>query len=171
MYNSHPLYIHIHCLHRSRKYHFVDYQLSMRKAYYLKKHMKFKGTRIRLIQNLLKKQMRYRDVDIINMYRTIHQEETQIYERALDQYLSIQTQMQQETDHIKKELLMIELSKMKRPTPPASIDQKINRLKSDIRALQQSDAQTYQKALKAAEQAPLSFSGSYERLLINGKGV
>jgi len=105
----------------------------------------------------------------INMYRTIHHQAMEAYEFELADYNELEQAMQQETDHIKKELLMIEFSKLKRPTPPASINQKINRLQSDIRALQQKDTQDYQKALKAAERPSLTFSGSYERLLINGK--
>ncbi len=105
----------------------------------------------------------------INMYRTIHRQATEAFYSELDNYNRLEQEMQQETDHIKKELLMIEFSKLKRPTPPASIDQKMNRLQGDIRALQQKDAQNYQKALKAAEREPLTLSGSYERLLINGK--
>jgi predicted nucleic acid-binding Zn-ribbon protein len=93
------------------------------------------------------------------------------YESELATYKQLDQEMQQETDHIKKELLMIEFAKLKRPTRPASIDQKIKRLQSDIRALQQKDSQTHQKALKAAERPNLTFSGSYERLLISGKSI
>ncbi len=107
----------------------------------------------------------------IKMYRTKHHQATEDYKSALAMYHQAEKQMQSTTDHIKKELLMMEFSKMKRPTPPDPIDQKIQRLQSDIRALQTQDQQQYQKALKDAEQAPLTFSGSYERLLINGKGV
>ena len=107
----------------------------------------------------------------IHMYRTIHEQELESYNDERDNYLSMEEQIKQEHNHITKELLMIEFSKLKRPTPPAPIDQKINRLQSDIRALQQKDTQDYQKALKAAERPELSFSGSYERLLINGKSL
>ena len=107
----------------------------------------------------------------INMYRTIHSQEMEAYNAELDNYLSQEQQMQQETDHITKELLMIEFAKLKRPTPPSPIDQKISRLQSDIRALRQKDAQTYQKALRRAQREPLTLSGSYERLIINGKAL
>jgi hypothetical protein len=66
---------------------------------------------------------------------------------------------------------MISFAKLKRPTPPPSIEQKIRRLQSDIRALQQKDAQTYDKAVRDGYKEPLTLSGSYERLLINGKSL
>ena len=107
----------------------------------------------------------------INMYRTIHEQEKAEYQSKLAEYVTAERQMQQEHDHITKELLMIEFAKLKRPTPPVSIDQKISRLQSDIRALQQKDAQTYQKAVRGGYREPLTLSGSYERLLINGKSL
>lgn len=107
----------------------------------------------------------------INMYRTIHKEESIEYLNALDEYLMAERQMQQETDHVTKELLMIAFAKRQRPAPPTSREQKISRLQSDIRALRQRDAQMYQKALRGAQRAPLALSGSYERLLINGKSL
>ena len=107
----------------------------------------------------------------INMYRTIHEEETAAYTAELNNYLSKEQQLQEEQNHITKELLMIEFAKLKRPTPPASIEQKISRLQSDIRALQQKDAQSYDKAVRDSYREPLTLSGSYERLLINGKSL
>ena len=107
----------------------------------------------------------------INMYRTIYAEELEAYRDELNNYLTKELQIQQEHDHITKELLMIEFAELKRPTPPKSIDQKISRLQSDIRALQQKDAQTYDKAVRDSYREPLTLSGSYERLLINGKSL
>ena len=66
---------------------------------------------------------------------------------------------------------MIEFAKLRRPTPPKSIEQKISRLQSEIRALHQKDAQTYDKAVRDGYREPLTLSGSYERLLINGKSL
>ena len=107
----------------------------------------------------------------INMYRTIHEEETAAYTAELNSYLTKEQQLQQEQNHITKELLMIEFAKLKRPTPPQSIEQKISRLQSDIRALRQKDSQTYQRAVRSAQREPLALSGSYERLIINGKAL
>ena len=107
----------------------------------------------------------------INMYRTIHRHASEAFYSELAEYNQLEQEMQQEADHIKKELLMIEFAKLKRPTPPAAIDQKISRLQSDIRALTQKDAQAYQKALTAAERPPLALSGTFEELLINGKSL
>jgi len=105
------------------------------------------------------------------MYRTIHNRELEAYNSELQEYLNKEQQIQKEHNHITKELLMIEFAKLKRPTPPKSIEQKISRLQSDIRALTQKDAQAYQKALTAAERPPLTLSGTYEELLINGKSL
>ena len=110
-------------------------------------------------------------IEEINMYRTIHAGELEAYRAELNNYLNKEEQIQQEHDHITKELLMISFAKLKRPTPPKSIDQKISRLQSDIRALRQKDAHNYQTALNSAKRVPLTLSGSYERLLINGKSL
>lgn len=107
----------------------------------------------------------------IDMYRTIHNETLETYHSELANYNQKEEQMQSETDHIAKELLMIDFAKLKRPTPPTPIDYKISRLQGDIRALRQKDAQSYQKALRGAHREPLTLSGSYERLLINGKSI
>jgi len=58
------------------------------------------------------------------MYRTIHTGELEAYRAELNNYLTKEEQLQQEHDHITKELLMIEFAKLKRPTPPKSIEQK-----------------------------------------------
>lgn len=107
----------------------------------------------------------------IKMYRTKHKEEQQIYDAALAVYNRTQTEMDQATDHIKKELLMIQFSKMKAPTPPDPIDQQIAALQAQIREYRKIDQQKHQKAAMDAVEAPLTFSGSYERLLINGKNL
>jgi len=93
------------------------------------------------------------------------------YTQKLQEYQDTKNQIETETDEIKKELLMIRFAKMKAPTPPKENTDKIKRLQSDIRQLQQSDDENYRTAVEAAKQAPLTFSGAYERLLINGKDI
>jgi len=93
------------------------------------------------------------------------------YQQKLQEYQATKQEMESATDEIKKELLMIRFAKMKAPTPPKENTDKIKRLQSDIRQLQQSDDENYRTAVDAAKQAPLTFSGAYERLLINGKDI
>ena len=107
----------------------------------------------------------------IKMYRTIHSKAVADYDAQLAEYDYAEQQMQQEQDHIRKELLMIEFATLKRPKAPASIDQQISRLQNDIRALKEKDAQTYQKAIAAAQRPDLTFSGTYEELLYNRKSL
>jgi inner membrane protein len=107
----------------------------------------------------------------INMYRTIQKQKEQDYRTELNQYHYVKKQIEDETDLIKKELIMIEFNKMKAPTPPDPIEQKINTLQAQIRELHKEDQQKHEKAAKDAQTQPLSFSGSFEKLLINGKNI
>lgn len=90
----------------------------------------------------------------------------QTYQSNLNHYNSIKAAAEQATDHIEKELLMMQFAKMKLPKDPASASAKVSALKAEIKALQQTDYNKYATALKAAEVAPLLFSGSYEALSI-----
>ena len=109
--------------------------------------------------------------DEIKMYRTLHKKAQTEYQSKLNHFISVEKQIDQEKDEIKKELLMIEFSNMKHPTPPDPIDQKISRIEADIRELQANDRQKHKNALRDAQTAPLTFSGSYEKLQINGKDL
>jgi len=90
------------------------------------------------------------------------------YRQQLLQYEDLKRRMEQATDHIQKELLMIEYQKAKAPTPPKSIDDKIRQLYSDIEQLTQADGNNYRERLKAAEHGPLLLSGHYVELVIEG---
>ncbi len=63
--------------------------------------------------------------------------------------------MEKETDDLKKELLIIRLAKMKAPTLPKASTDKIKRLQSDIRQLQQSDDHQYTAAAAATRHSAL----------------
>jgi len=105
------------------------------------------------------------------MYRTEQIESEQEYNQALHDYKQVKDAMATEQDEIKKELLMIQFSKMKTPTPPQSNQDKIKKLESEIQQLKTEDQQKYAAALKGAEELPLTFSGSFTRLLINDKNI
>ena len=95
-----------------------------------------------------------------------HKQKEQIYHDELSNYNSVKTAAELATESVEKELLMIQLSKMKLPKLPADISAKVATLEAEISALQKSDRQRYTTALKDAEVAPLTFSGSYEKLVI-----
>jgi len=107
----------------------------------------------------------------LKMYRTKHKEELLQYNTALSAYENSRLQADQEQDEIKKEILMIQFSEMKAPTPPNPIDGKIAALQAQIREYRKIDQQKHDKALRDAVVVPLTFSGSYERLLIDGKNI
>lgn len=109
--------------------------------------------------------------DQIKMYRTIQAKAEQEYNRALKEYNQVKDAMATEQDEIQKELLMIQFSKMKPPTPPGSNQDKISKLESEIQQQKIEDHQKYNQALKEAEDLPLTFSGSFTRLLINDKDI
>jgi len=90
------------------------------------------------------------------------------YRQQLGQYEDLKLRMEQATDHIQKELLMIEYSQAKAPTLPKSIDDKVRQLQSDMEQLKQADGNKYREQLKAAEHGPLLLSGHYVELVIEG---
>lgn len=90
----------------------------------------------------------------------------QRYQTELNHYNSIKAATEQATNHIEKELLMLELAKLKLPKMPTDLSAKVASLEADIRALQLDDQNKYATALKAAQVEPLLFSGSYEVLTI-----
>jgi inner membrane protein len=107
----------------------------------------------------------------LNMYRTIHKQKEREYQLDKAAYDLAKLRVEQATEEVQKELFMIEFAKMKAPTPPDPIDQKLNGIEAQIREIRKEDQQKYHKALKDAEMAPLVLSGSYERLLINGRNL
>ena len=66
---------------------------------------------------------------------------------------------------------MIEFSKMKAPTLPNGHQDRINRLQSEISQLRKEDERKYEQAVRNAEKEELRLSGSWERILINGKDL
>ena len=105
----------------------------------------------------------------LKMYRTIDKKELTEYTTALKAYQEKQQAISTETEEVKKELLMIEFTKMKLPTRPSGQQDKIDRLRMEIKALRDGDEMKYLEEVKDAEVEPLELSGSYERILINGK--
>ena len=61
------------------------------------------------------------------------------YRKQLRQYEELKLRMEQATDHIRKELLMIEYQKAKVPNLPKTTDDKVRQLYSDIEQLKQAD--------------------------------
>lgn len=102
----------------------------------------------------------------IEQLQKSHMLQQQTYQSELNHYNSIKAAAEQATDHIEKELLMMEFAKMKLPMVPTNVSAKVAALEADIKALQRTDYNKYATALKAAEVAPLLFSGSYEALSI-----
>jgi len=107
----------------------------------------------------------------IELYRTIQRDKESDYEREKREYETLKEAMANELDEIQKELLMIQFSKAKSPTPPIDSQDKISRLESEIRQLKSEDQIKHRQATKNAEVKPLTFSGSYTRLIINGHNV
>lgn len=103
----------------------------------------------------------------IQLYRTKHAQDMADYHQHLKAYEDLQNQMDSESDAVKKEILMIQFSKAKAPTPPDAIDDKIKRLETQIRKTRTEDSKKYQTALRDAKTQPLSFSGSYQKLIID----
>jgi len=106
--------------------------------------------------------------DQIIRLQSQHSQAMADYRQQLNQYEDLKHRMEQATDHIRKELLMIEYQKAKAPTLPKSIDDKIRQLQSDIEQLNQADGNQYREQLKAAEKGPLLLSGHYVELVIEG---
>jgi len=90
------------------------------------------------------------------------------HRQHLLKYEDLKRRMEQATDHIRKELLMIEYQQAKAPTRPKSIDDKNRQIQSDMEQLKQADGNQYRAQLKAAEHGPLLLSGHFVELVIEG---
>jgi len=106
--------------------------------------------------------------DQITRLHSQHSQAMADYRQQLNQYKDLKHRMEQATDHIRKELLMIEYSRAKAPILPKSIDDKVRQFQSDIEQLKQADGNQYREQLKAAEHGPLLLSGHYVELVIEG---
>jgi len=84
------------------------------------------------------------------------------YRQHLLKYEDLKRRMEQATDHIRKEQLMIEYSQAKSPTLPKSIDDKVRQLQNDIEQLKQAEGNQYREQMKAAEHGPLLLPGHYD---------
>jgi len=66
---------------------------------------------------------------------------------------------------------MIEFGKMKMPDVPKGYDDRIKRIQLEIGNLRSQDDLGYQEKVRDAVTEELGFSGSWERVLIGGKGL
>jgi len=108
--------------------------------------------------------------DQFALLQSQHSQAIADYRQQLNQYEDLKHRMEQATDHIQKELLMIEYSRAKAPILPKSIDDKVRQLYSDIEQLKQADGIKYREQLKVAEHGLLLLSGHYVELVIEGGG-
>lgn len=88
------------------------------------------------------------------------------YNNELSSFQEAKSAAELADNSIDKELLMIRFSKMKMPKPPTSIDTKVATLNAEINALKQTDQQRYRQSLEEAEVDELTFSGSFEKIII-----
>ncbi len=93
------------------------------------------------------------------------------YQQELDQYQALRSKMETTTAYVAKQMLMEQLDATKEPTPPKSIEDKILDYKLRIKSYEQEDRLRYQTALGKQVHIPLTFTGTYEKLLINGKDI
>ena len=107
----------------------------------------------------------------LHMYRTKQIHEMKEYQEAQALYDQKKAEMTVETDEVRKELLMMEFGKMKLPGEPSGYMEQISRLELEIEALLEKDQLAHKEALEKNKMLPISFSGSWERVLVNGKGL
>ena len=172
----------LHRLFAKGKYTQVEIQ-GTKPFWYLEKQLKKKGStvkmeypnriRIKEIQNDV--QVEYVTSPAIQHKRKQIQRLQRQYSSAMGEharqlaaYEDLKLRMEQATDHIQKELLMIEYQQAKAPALPKTVADKISALESDIEQLKQSDGHKYREKVEAAEEGPLVLSGHYVRLVIIG---
>ena len=95
-----------------------------------------------------------------------HTQAQDTYTRAHKEYLAAEQAAAMATDRIEKELLMIQFAQMKVPKPPKDIANSVATMQAEIRALKQADYLRYSEAQQKAVVEPLTFSGSYEKIII-----
>jgi hypothetical protein len=93
------------------------------------------------------------------------------YQQELNTYNQLSDKMKATTAYVAKQMLMEQLDETKEPTPPKSIADKILDYNLRIKTFEQEDRLRYQTALEKHQHTPLIFTGTYEKLLINGKDI
>jgi len=81
----------------------------------------------------------------IQLYRTKHAQDMAVYNQQLQAYEHLKSQMDNESNAVKKEIQMIQFTKAKAPTLPTGIYDKIKRLETDIRKIKTEDSKKYQR--------------------------
>ena len=172
----------LHRLFRSGKYSRIEVQ-GTEPFLYLEDQLKKKGSvmkmdypnRIRLkaiehdtkVDYITNPAIQHKQ-DQITGLQSQHSHAMADYRKQLLKYEDLKLRMEQATDHIQKELLMIEYGQAKAPALPKSTDDKIRQLYSDMEQLKQADGNKYREQLKAAEHGTLLLSGHYVELVIEG---
>ena len=172
----------LHRLFAKGKYTQVEIQ-GTKPFWYLQKQLKKKGSAVKIeYPNRIRIKEIQQDVQVayvtspaiqhkqeqIQRLRQQHSSAIIDYARQLATYEDLKLRMEQATDHIQKELLMIEYQQAKAPALPIAVTDKISALESDIEQLKKADGQKYREKLEAAEEGPLLLLGHYVRLVILG---
>lgn len=93
------------------------------------------------------------------------------YTAEMNTYEALKHEMEVTTDYVKKQILMERFQDVKMPVAPPSIEDKIQDLHLRIKTLKQEDQMQYQKERDQYIHTPLTFTGTYEKLQINGKDI
>jgi len=109
--------------------------------------------------------------DQIGLIQDLYDKAYAEYQQELSAYNHLQSQVQTTTDYVQKEILMERFARAKQPTAPKSVEDKILDLRLRVKNYEQEDRARFQAELDKHKHTPLTFTGTYEKLLINGKDI
>lgn len=109
--------------------------------------------------------------DQIGLMQDVYDKAYARYQQELNTYNQLSDKMKATTAYVAKQMLMDRLDETKEPIPPKSIADKILDYNLRIKTYEQEDRLRYETALEKHQHTPLTFTGTYEKLLINGKDI
>jgi inner membrane protein len=111
--------------------------------------------------------------DEIKLTKQAFEEDMARYQQDLLRYNNLKYLAEKEDMPVRKEMLMEEFATLKFPKMPNPIDDRIEKLNIRIRTHRDRDQQQYQARIDQQKKShgPLTFSGTYQKLLVNGKDI